>query len=199
MLPARDGCPALPPAAEFEVVVSAPVAPRDLTRAGRPPVAFCMLVTVSPRFLLRERASASVLICTRTKEDSARAHVESISVFVVAPVIYRKNSGRGKSFNSIRICRLDDSKGPPRIAPGGRCLVTHTSFGCRPANVALGRAMSLGQRAHRIAQARRASDADHALPDRARPDVARIDARSVGRPIGLLSPYLGVLRVRRNG
>ena len=95
VLPARDGCAALPPAAEFEVIVSAPVAPRDLTRVGRPPVLFCMLVTTPPpRFFVRERASASVLICTRTKEDSAKAHVESISVLMVAPVFNRENSDR---------------------------------------------------------------------------------------------------------
>ena len=71
VLVTRDSCAALPPAAEFELMVSASIALRDLIRPVRPPVEFCMLVKTPPRFLVRERASASVLICKRTKEDTS--------------------------------------------------------------------------------------------------------------------------------
>ncbi|MCJ2033742.1 hypothetical protein [Methylobacterium sp. J-068] len=79
-----------------------------------------MLVTTPPpRFFERERASASVLIWTRTREESAKAQVERIKVFIFAPVVCRKNLGEIVPLQSLTATIAADGQNPLRLARGG--------------------------------------------------------------------------------
>jgi hypothetical protein len=81
-----------------------------------------MLVSMPLRFLDRDRASASVLIWTRTREDSAKAQVERIKGFIFAPVARRMNLGESVRVQSSQF-RSRPTKRKPASDFSGRVKV----------------------------------------------------------------------------